>query len=186
MMKVYQIVPLLLICALTQLYSAHAQVIQSQSQTVGNGSAIAPSAGEQEAFGITSASTEEDFPSRHMRRGQQSGIGSSFLQTTSPTSEGSPAAVRLTPAPISSPQFRLPKLQSAFQEFRLTPALDNNTPTFFAGTTRPSRIFELQTPAFTSTTPQFEEVPSFSKRPAFNDQMQFNQIEYKGLEKSRW
>src|SRR5277367_6780075 len=165
-MRIYWMTLLLVVVTITPSNLASAQVIQGPRQTVGNGSTISPSAGEQEAFGIASPSIQDDFPSRHMRRSQQSGIGSSFLQTTSPTSESSPARVRLTPTPISSPQFRLPKLQSAFQEFRLNPALDNNTPTFLGNTGQSSSSSALQTPTFSSSPPQFEEVPSFSKRPA--------------------
>jgi hypothetical protein len=182
--RVFAIAMMLGLCTLVNSESISAQVL-SPGQTVGNGSAIAPAAGEQEAFGINGPTNPEAFPSRTTRRNRFSGIGESFLQTTSPTRESSPATVAPPPPPISTPQFRSPKLQSAFSEFRLTPALEYNTPTF-SSTTQRSWSSGLQTPAFSSSPAQFEETPSFSKRPALNEQMNFNQIDYKGLDKSRW
>ncbi len=59
----------------------------AQSTSVGNGSAIGPSAGERENYGVNSPSSttnQNTFVTRHNRRGNNSGIGSSFWEQLHP------------------------------------------------------------------------------------------------------
>lgn len=67
----------------------------AQMRTVGDGTVFMFNPGKSESYGIggndIGAFKTESFNSRHNRLGTSTGIGSSFLQTTSPTSESRPA-----------------------------------------------------------------------------------------------
>jgi hypothetical protein len=157
----------------------------AQSTSVGNGSAIAPSAGQLENYGVNSQSptaNQNSFVTRHNRRGNNPGIGSSFLGTTSPTPEGSPATRPLTPsAPVSTMQFRSPKLESSFSQNSFNPALESFTP---ALPNLPRASNALSSPATSASTfgnrfgsPALENIPSFNKQPSLTDKMQFNSFD---------
>lgn len=63
-----------------------------EPRTVGDGTIFMFSPGRAESYGINSPSdiaASESFSTRHSRMGNSTGIGSSTLQTTSPTSESS-------------------------------------------------------------------------------------------------
>jgi hypothetical protein len=158
----------------------------AQSTSVGNGSAIAPSAGRLENYGVNSQSpsaNQDSFVSRHNRRGNNPGIGSSFLGTTSPTPEGSPATrpVTIPSAPVSAMRFRSPKLESSFSQDSFNPALESFTP---ALPNLPRGSNALSSPVTGASTfasqfgsPALENVPSFNKQPSLTDKMQFNSFD---------
>lgn len=157
------------------------------AQTVGNGSTIGPSAAERENYGVNSqpisSTNQNSFVTRHNRRGNNPGIGSSFLSTTSPTSEGSPATrpVAVYSAPQSAEQFRLPKLESAFSGSSYNPALESFSPAL-PRLPRTSSALSSPTnnnPSFGSQfgSPALENVPSFNKQPSLTDKMQFNSFD---------
>ena len=158
----------------------------AQSTSVGNGSAIAPSAGQQGDYGVNSQSSttnQNSFVTRHNRRGDNPGIGSSFLGTTSPTAEGSPAIrpFAAPSAPESAMQFRSPKLESSFSQDSFNPALESFTP---ALPNLPRASNALSSPVTSAPTfgNQFgssalENVPSFNKQPSLTDKMQFNSFD---------
>ncbi len=153
----------------------------SLAQAVGNGSSIAPSAGEREAYGVNdpqSSQAETAFATRHYSRGNATGIGGSFLGTTSPTSESSPALPAPTSQPLPRVQFRLPNLDSAFPA--ANPALQTFTPALpslprNSALTSPVTNPELYSSSFSHSS--VEALPSFSKRPSVFDTMQFNKFD---------
>jgi hypothetical protein len=150
-----------------------AQVLPTR-ETVGNGSVIAPAAGAREPYGINNAPPTPEFLTRQFKRGQFSGIGESFLQTTSPTSESSPArAVPVRAPAISTSQFRLPKVESAFPEFRLSPALGENTTTFSKLKIESPAAPAPEAPSFVAPSQSTEYIPSFNKKPSISDQIEF-------------
>ncbi len=152
----------------------------SQPSTVSNGSSIAPSSGQLENYGLNalqSGQTESAFPTRHYRL-QGTGIGSSFIGTTSPTSESTPATKTVNPLPtrVTAPQFRLPKLDSTFPDIN-NPAVQTFTPTV----PRQPHTSALSSALYKSTsfdsTPSglgLETLPSFSSGRSMTDQMQFD------------
>lgn len=148
-------------------------------QTVGNGTVMAPSAGEREAYGINaapSAGGSGAFPTHHYRT-QSSGIGGSTVQTTSPTSESSPAQV-IPQFHNTAQQFHLPSLQSNFGQTLGSPALDELTPALPARPRSTALVSPLSTQSFgaTYTNNSLENLPSFSRRPSFMNQMQFDRF----------
>lgn len=174
-------------CSCIVIISCLCSIPNAIAQTVGNGSAIAPSASQRENYGVnsqpTSSTNQNSFVTRHNRRGNNPGIGSSFLGTTSPTSEGSPATrpVAGYSAPVQAAQFRLPKLESAFSESSYNPALESFSP---AVPTLPRTSSALNNPLNNSPTfgSQFgsqgiESIPSFNRQPSLTDKMQFNSFD---------
>ncbi len=165
-----------LVCIST-IGSAHAQT------SVGNGSSIAPAAGQTGNYGINSPSQAGvEYRTRHFRRRDNTGIGSSFIGTTSPTSEGSPALRPATPiaAPTSALQYRLPKLESIFPEANNNPALDTFSPALpqlprsSALTSPTMNVSSFQREFSTSTQ---DDLPSFSRVPSLSDKMQFSSFD---------
>jgi len=154
----------------------------ANGQTVGNGTIIPLSAGERESYGVNSvqpnpsADAVGGFATRHYKRGGASGIGGSFIGTTSPTSESSPAAVRPIAAPTTRQEFRLPRLQSSFSLGQTNPALKTVSPALpglpgSSALTSPFSTFAGQT-----STIGVEELPSFSRRESPISKMQFNRF----------
>ena len=170
------------IVIITYFYS----LSHTDAQTVGNGSAIAPSAAQRENYGINSPQSLTNqtlFVSRHNRRGNNSGIGSSFLGTTSPTAEGSPATRPVSVYSVlqSSEQFRLPKLESAFSQSSFNPALETFSP---ALPRLPKVSNALSSPMINNinfgnqfNSSALENVPSFSKQPSLTEKMQFSSFD---------
>jgi hypothetical protein len=154
--------------------------------SVGNGSSIAPAAGQQGNYGINNPSAVGvDYRTRHFRRRDNTGIGSSFLGTTSPTSEGSPALRSVSPATTqtSALQFRLPKLESIFPESNINPALNSFSPALpelprSSALSSPTMNVSSFRKDFSDSTQ--ETVPSFSRSPSFSDKMQFNSFDSSG------
>lgn len=75
---------------LTVLLLSAAALADEEPRTVGDGTVFMFSPGRAESYGIKSpidANLTESFSTRHSRMGNSTGIGSSNLQTTSPTSE---------------------------------------------------------------------------------------------------
>jgi hypothetical protein len=162
-------------------------------QTVGNGTVfapsgvvIAPSAGQREFSNMssfsdrssTSSSGVGDYATRHYNRGESSGIGGSFIGTASPTSESSPAVIVNVAQRSTTPQFRLPNLNSTFGAPQATPALEMYTP---ALPTSPklgtlSNPFQPMTFQRDYSRTQLEDLPSFSTQPSFMQNSQFEQF----------
>jgi len=152
----------------------------SQTSSVGNGSSIGPSAGQLENYGINglqSVRAESAFPTRHYRL-QGTGIGSSFIGTTSPTSESTPATKSVAPLParVAAPQFRLPKLDSTFPDTN-NPAMQTFTP----AVPRQPHTSALSSHVYKSTSFDsnsfglgLETLPSFASGRSMTDQMQFD------------
>jgi hypothetical protein len=148
--------------------------VQTTKETVGNGSVIVSPTRARGSTDLDSASPAPEFLSRQFKRGQFSGIGESFLQTTAPTSESSPArAVPVRAPAISSPQFRLPKLESAFPEFRLNPALGESTTNFSKLRIENPTSPVPEAPSFVAPSQSTEYIPSFNKKPSISDQIEF-------------
>ncbi len=161
-------------------------ISQGRAQTVGNGSAIAPSAGQLGNYGINAApttGTQSTFRTRHYRRGNNSGIGNSFLGTTSPTSESSPATnpVSVPTAAQSTTQVRLPKLESAFSESTPNPAFESFTPALphlpGSSSALSSPVTSAKTFGTQSDSAALENLPSFNKQPSLTDKMQFGSFD---------
>ncbi len=152
----------------------------SQSNTVGNGSSIGPSAGELENYGINglqSTQTRSPFPSRHHRL-QGTGIGNSFIGTTSPTSEGTPATKLVIPIPPSmiTAQSRLPKLDSTFPD-TTNPATQSFTPALPALPRSSALSSPLSRPtSFDSTVSSsgVQNMPSLGGQGSLTDQLRFD------------
>ncbi|HEY9756096.1 MAG TPA: hypothetical protein V6C97_13095 [Oculatellaceae cyanobacterium] len=150
--------------------------------TVGNGTVFAPTLGESGPYGLNTpaaGATDTGFLTRHSRRVAETGIGNSFLQTTSPTSESSPAVEVVSPQAARTSQIRLPKLESAFGSNFSSPALDVFAPALphipqSAALSAPStaqRDFGYQPQ-------QLESLPSFSRRNSVMDQMNFGKLNF--------
>jgi hypothetical protein len=150
--------------------------------TVGNGTVFAPSLGESGPYGLNVPApgmVETGFLTRHSRRGSETGIGNSFLQTNSPTSESSPAVEVVSPQAVRTSQIRLPKLESSFGSNYNSPALDVFAPTL----PHTPRSAALSAPTtvqrdFGYQPQQLENLPSFSRRGSVVDQMNFGRINF--------
>lgn len=147
--------------------------------TVGNGTVFAPTLGESGPYGLNSPATDTGFLTRHSRREAQTGIGNSFLQTTSPTSESSPAVKVVSPQAARTSQIRLPQLESAFGSNFSSPALD----VFAPALPRIPRSAALSAPStvqrdFGYQPQQLESLPSFSRRNSVMDQMNFGKLNF--------
>jgi hypothetical protein len=145
-------------------------------QTVGNGTVFAAPSGAKEGYGINSADSRSSmsFPSRHSSGGNGSGIGSSFIGTTAPTSESSPAISRPAFVPDTVVQFHLPKLDSAFSQSTVTPALQIFSPSLPSMPRSSALSNPLTNPlAKPNTFQPLEELPSFSKKRSVTDLMRF-------------
>lgn len=99
------------------------------AQSTSNIGGVIQPAGLREPYGISDTRILESqtYITRHRRLGQETGIGSSFLQTTSPTSESSPA-LEPTRMPITQvvPSF-VGKPKSIYGNAVKTPALSDET-----------------------------------------------------------
>lgn len=145
------------------------------SQTVGNGTVFAPPAGAREAYGVNATQESNiSYPTRHSLGGNGSGIGTSFIGTTSPTSESSPATSRPAFVADTTVQFHLPKLENGFTGGTTNPALQSFNPAMpslsGAGRTTSPWADPLIKP---NTFQPLEELPSFSKKPSVTDWMHF-------------
>jgi hypothetical protein len=150
-------------------------------QTVGNGTIIAPAAGARESYGINSppeiGGSASAFPTRHYGRGNNSGIGGSFIGTTSPTSESSPAQAQASYVPAKTVQFHLPKLDSGFNETTSSPALERLTPAMPSMPRSSALNNPIATPSFAGDSNNaLERLPSFSRQPSAIDKLQFDQF----------
>lgn len=144
-------------------------------QTVGNGTVFASPAGARESYGINA--TQENaisYPTRHTPGGSGSGIGTSFIGTTSPTSESSPAVSRPAFVADTVQQFHLPKLDSNYSGDSTTPALQSFSP-LLPKLPRTSALTDSWTNPFTrpNSFQPIEELPSFSRKRSVTDLMQF-------------
>lgn len=177
-----------LICFYCTIIGAFAQ------SSVGNGSTIAPAAGQQGNYGINATTQSRvEYPTRHFRRHDNTGIGSSFIGTTSPTSEGSPALrpTSTANAPKSAMQFHLPKLESIFPEANANPALESFSPAL----PRNPELSPFTSPLMSRTTssndlssPDLDPLPSFSRNPSMTNKMQldsFDSFDKSNYENSR-
>jgi hypothetical protein len=171
-----------------------ASILPGFGQTVGNGTVITPSsiiigpsAGQREFAGSSAGANNSfsseagvgDYATRHYtNRGETSGIGGSFIGTASPTSESSPAIIVSGPRSSTTPQFRLPNLNSNFGAPISTPALEMYTPAIPAspklGTL--SNPFDPITFRRDYNRTQLEQLPSFSTQPSFIQNSQFDQF----------
>jgi hypothetical protein len=145
-------------------------------QTVGNGTIFTPAAGAKEAYGVNSAESGSSisFPTRHSSGGNGNGIGSSFIGTTSPTSESSPAVARPAFVADTVVQFHLPKLDSTFSQNTSTPALQNFSPSLPSMPRSSALSDPLMNPLVRPNTFQpLDELPSFSKKRSVTDLMRF-------------
>ncbi len=155
-------------------------------RTVGDGTVFLFSPGKSEGYGIYSGdiggSVGVPLYTRHHRLGQSTGIGASTLETTSATSESTPAAVNAF-APAAS-QFTLnrPALPSPFQGMSASPALGGNTVSpaqglysgngLYSGSGLTSPYAEMRSPFSTQMLQQptagvfqdMDTVPSFIKQ----------------------
>jgi hypothetical protein len=177
---------LLILALSTNLYIAGAY-----AQTVGNGTVIPLSAGEREPYGVNAGQQNADvtsaavggFATRHYKRGGGSGIGGSFIGTTSPTSESSPAVVRPVAVPATMQQFHLPRLQSAFSETEVNPALKTVSPALPAVPSTGVVASPYSSFARQTSTIGVEELPSFSRRESPISRMQFSRFGFGDLTK---
>jgi hypothetical protein len=151
--------------------------VLAQAPTVGNGSAIVPSASRMEKYGINGlqeTGAEAIYSTRHYRRENRSGIGGSFLQTASPTSESSPAMISPSASPtlrIHTNTIRSANIEPIYSSNINSPALQS----FSANNMSESRALSSPTaspPSFSNS--QIESLSSFNKRPSALDQ--FNNL----------
>lgn len=148
------------------------------AQTVGNGSAIGPSAAQTENYGVNapenSNKAESAYSTRHYHWGNRTGIGGSFNATESVTAESSPAikTVRIVPvAPVA--RLRAPTIKSVFPEAGVSPALESlDYPAPMSGRSSALSNPVVGPPSF--STSNIESMPSFNKNPSMTDNMQFN------------
>ncbi len=151
--------------------------------SVGNGSSIAPAAGQQGNFGINSPTQGGvEYRTRHFRRRDNTGIGSSFIGTTSPTSEGSPALRPTSPATMrtSAMRFRLPKLESIFPEANVNPALDSFSPALPQlpeGNVLTSPAINVSSFGHEYSSSDLETTPYSKSTPSLTDKLQFNSFD---------
>lgn len=145
------------------------------SQTVGNGTVFAPPAGAREAYGINAPLDNSiSYPTRHALGGNGSGIGTSFIGTTSPTSESSPATSRPAFVADTTTQFHLPRLESGLTGGATNPALES----FSTAMPSMSGAARLTSPwadplIKPNTFQPLDELPSFSKKRSVTDWMHF-------------
>ncbi|HEY9733130.1 MAG TPA: hypothetical protein V6C89_14530 [Drouetiella sp.] len=156
--------------------STSCAVVPAFSQTVGNGTIFAPPAGAREAYGINSPQDlTVNFPTRHSLGGNGSGIGTSFIGTTSPTSESSPATTRPSFVADTTTQFHLPKLDSDSMTVTLTnPALQSfssSMPSMSGLNARPNPWADPLTKP--NSFQPLEELPSFNKKKSVTDWMRY-------------
>jgi hypothetical protein len=169
----------ILLSALTSFATTLPTRAQSAgARTVGDGTAFIFSPGRSEGYGVYSGDiggqVGEPLYSHHHRLGESTGIGSSTLQTTSVTSESTPAAVSSF-APAAG-QFALtrPNLPSSTFGFTGTPALNGFTVSpangIFSGNglTSPyaetGSVFSGQVSQPSSLFQDLNAVPSFSRQ----------------------
>jgi hypothetical protein len=148
----------------------------AHGQTVGNGTVFAPPAGARESYGINAPQqTTESFPTRHSSGGNGSGIGSSFIGTTSPTSESSPATSRPAFVADTVIQFHLPKLDSGASTVQaVNPALESfnlSMPRMPGIATRPDPWADPLTKP--NTFQPLDELPSFNRKRSITDWMRY-------------
>lgn len=145
------------------------------AQTVGNGTVFVPPAGAREAYGINAPQENPiTYPTRHSLGGNGSGIGTSFIGTTSPTSESSPATTRPSFVADTTVQFHLPKLDSTFASQSTTPALQTFSPALPRLPGLGINSSPWADPLIKPNSFQpLEELPSFSKKPSVTDWMRF-------------
>jgi len=144
-------------------------------QTVGNGTVFASPAGARESYGINATPENAiSYPTRHTSGGNGSGIGTSFIGTTSPTSESSPAVSRPAFVADTVQQFHLPKLDSYYSGDPTSPALRTFSP-LLPKLPRTSALTDTWTNPFTrpNTFQPIEELPSFSRKRSVTDLMRF-------------
>jgi hypothetical protein len=114
----------MLICA--SLFSCGCIILPSTyAQGISNIGGVIQPASMSEPYGVndTNILNSQTYVTRHRRIGQDTGIGSSFLQTTSPTSESSPA-LQTTSVPVARTRLRFPqKPVSMYGNIEQTPAL---------------------------------------------------------------
>lgn len=150
--------------------------VPASGQTVGNGTVFAPPAGAKEGYGINSddQGSAPNYPSTHTRGGNGSGIGSSFIGTTSATAESSPAVSRPSFVADTAVQFHLPKLDSGFSEVSSNPALQMFNPSV-PRLPRSSALVDPLANPFNKpdTFRPLEELPSFNKKRSVTEWMQF-------------
>jgi hypothetical protein len=179
MMKSSIVCLLIIICC----YAIFSPMVKGAS--VGNGSIISPAAGQLEDYGINGMQPSNlgtEYSTRHYHQGNYSGIGGSFLETTSPTSESTPATQSATPTatPTSAIQFHLPKLDSGFSDLNTSPALQSFTSASPA-LPRASEVNGLmnQSPSFPSDSSHLglETLPSFNKQSSLIDKLQFSNFD---------
>jgi hypothetical protein len=109
-------------------------------EDTGNIGGVIESAGLRAPYGINDQTVlkSQDYMTRQHRRGNESGIGGSFLQTTSPTNESSPAVRRNTISPsVQGESAFLPKLpKSMYGNIEKSPALiidiNQESPTIYS------------------------------------------------------
>jgi hypothetical protein len=150
--------------------------------TVGNGSVIAPAPGELQPYGVNGmvTNTEGAFPTRHFRMTNSPGIGGSFLQTTSPTSESSPAVVIPSPnSTIVKSEYRSPSLERAYSGQSINPALRQISPALPAFPRSSALTNPLTNPPSLSAESSrlgTESLPSFQRQRFIQDRMEFDQF----------
>lgn len=144
------------------------------SQTVGNGTVFAPAAGAKEAYGINAAQDSGiSYPTRHSIGGVGSGIGTSFIGTTSPTSESSPAVSRQSFVADTTKQFHLPKLESIYSGASQNPALQTFNPSMPTMPRSTATVDTWVDPFKLNSFQPLEELPSFNKKRSITDWMKF-------------
>ncbi len=166
----------LVLSMLTSSFVNSMAVSPASGQTVGNGTYFAPAAGAKENYGVNGISQigVSSYPSLHTRGGTGSGIGSSFIDTTSSTSESSPAVSRPSFVADTVQQFHLPRLDSGFNESPGSPALLMFNPAVPRAPRSSALVDPLAGPfAKPDTFQPIEELPSFSKKRSVTDWMQF-------------
>ncbi|MBS1952967.1 MAG: hypothetical protein JST89_02215 [Cyanobacteria bacterium SZAS-4] len=166
----------ILLSILISVFASSMAISPASGQTVGNGTYFAPAAGAKENYGVNAASQNGvvSYPSLHTRGGSGSGIGSSFVDTTSSTAESSPAVSRPAFVADTVQQFHLPKLDSAFTESLGSPALLMFNPTVPKAPRSSALVDPLTGPfAKPNTFQPIEDLPSFNKKRSVTDWMQF-------------
>lgn len=152
--------------------------------SVGNGSVIAPAPGELQPYGVNGMATNATgaFPTRHFRVTNSPGIGGSFLETTSPTSESSPAIV--IPPPTYGQvktQYRSPSLERAYTSEAINPALKSITPALPAFPKSSALTNPMTSPPSLSAENSrlgAESLPSFQRQRSILDRMDFDQFNH--------
>jgi hypothetical protein len=124
----------MLVFVAAMVFSNSAVPGQAQSvspKTVGDGTLFVLSPGRSEGYGASSGNiggdVGEPLYSRHHRMGQSTGIGGSSLQTTTATSESTPAANSSFVPASSGLGLSRPELASPFLGGNVNPALNGFT-----------------------------------------------------------